>query len=76
MYEPIEWRYLSAALGGSDTAWYIIYPELKLLAVVWSAKPHFTSWIDEEDEFYNFKGRMLYDTGALDWRAGLASTGV
>ena len=76
MYEPIEWRYLSAALGGLDTAWYIIYPELKLLAVVWSAKPHFTSWIDEEDEFYNFKGRMLYDTGAFDWRAGLASTGV
>ena len=76
MYEPIEWRYLSLALGGSDTAWFIIYPELKLLAIVWSAKPHFTSWIDHEDEFYNFKGRMLYDCGAFDWRCGFGGTGL
>ena len=75
MYTPIEWRYLSSTLGGSDTAWFIIYPELKLLTCVWSAKPHFTSWIDHEDEFYNFKGRMLYDVGECDWRCGFASTG-
>ena len=75
-YTPVEWRYLGSALGGSDTAWYIIYTELKLLVCVWSAKPHFTSWIDHEDEFYNFKGRMLYDAGPCDWRTGFASTGL
>ena len=75
-YTPIEWKYLSSALGGSDTAWYIIFPELKLLAIVWSKRPHYSSWIDYKNEFYNFKGRMLYDQGAFDWRCGSASTGV
>ena len=75
-YEMCESIYLSAALGGSNTAWFIIFPELKLCTIVWSARPHFTSWIDEEDEFYNFKGRMLYDAGALDWRMGFGSTGL
>lgn len=75
-YTPIESIYLGSALGGSDTAWFIIYPELKLITLVWSARPHYSSWIDFEAEFYNFKGRMLYDTGACDWRCGFASTGV
>lgn len=75
-YDPIEWRYLCKQLGGSDTAWYIIYQGLNLLKIVWSAKPHFTGWVDEDDELYKFKGRMLYDTGACDWRCGFASTGL
>ena len=75
-YDPIEWRFLAAALGGSDTAWFIIYKELDMLKIIWSAKPHFTSWVDEDNEFYKFKGRMLYDTGAVDWRCGFASTGL
>jgi hypothetical protein len=75
-YEPIEWRYLMASMGGSDTAWYIIFKELNLLKIIWSAKPHFTGWVDEDNEFYKFKGRMLYDTGAVDWRCAFASTGL
>jgi len=75
-YRPVEWRYLMAGLGGSNTAWYIIYPELELLVLVWSARPHFTSWTDDDLELYNFKGRMLYDVGACDWRCGFGSTGV
>ena len=75
-YEPIEWRFLGAAMGGSDTAWYIIYKELDLLKIIWSAKPHFTAWVDEDNEWYKFKGRMLYDTGAADWRCAFASTGL
>lgn len=76
MYEPVEWRYLAAALGGSDTAWYIIFPTLGFLKIVWSAKPHFTSWVDEDNEYYKFKGRMLYALGATNWRLGFGSTGV
>lgn len=75
-YKAVEWRWLAAAFGGSDTAWYIIYPELGFLKVVWSAKPHFTSWVDEDNEFYKFKGRMLYAYGASNWRCGFASTGI
>jgi hypothetical protein len=75
-YDPIEWRYLASDMGGSDTIWGILYPTLKMLKIVWSAKPSFSSWIDEDLERYFFKGRMLYDTGATDWRSIFASTGA
>lgn len=75
-YKPIEWKYLASIHGGSDTAWYIIFVELKLMAIVWSQRPHYFSWIDYKHEFYNFKGRMIYDDGIFDWRCGLGSTGV
>jgi len=75
-YIPVEWLYLSAANGGSDTAWYIIFPWLEHLKVVWTARPHFTSWVDEDSEYYKFKGRMLAAFGVDNWRAGFASTGA
>jgi len=75
-YTPVEWRYLSADLGGSDTAWFIIFKEVNFLKIIWSQRPHFTSWIDEDNEQYKFKGRMLYATGVCSWRAGFASTGL
>lgn len=75
-YNPIQWKYLSAAAGGSDTAWYIIFPELGYLKQVWSAKPHYRSWIQEDEELYVFSGRMLCAVGATNWRCGFASTGL
>lgn len=75
-YEPLMWDYLSAADGGSDTAWYIIYPELGYLKQVWSARPSYRSWIEEDEELYVFSGRMLYAIGACNWRFGFASTGL
>lgn len=75
-YTRVEWRYLSANMGGSDTAWYIIFKELDLLKIIWSAKPHFDSWINKDIETYNFKGRMLYDVGCSGWRALGGSTGL
>lgn len=77
-YQPIEWRYLSAGgiFGGSNTAWYIIYKGLGFLKMINQQKPHFTSWIDEENDSYKFKGRMLYAVGYDNWRFGFASTGL
>lgn len=75
-YNPIQWKYLSAAAGGSDTAWYIIFPELGYLKQVWSAKPHYRSWIQEDEELYVFSGRMLTAVGATNWRFGFGSTGL
>lgn len=75
-YNPVEWKYLSAAAGGSDTAWYILFPELGYLKQVWSAKPHYRSWIQEDEELYVFSGRMLCAVGAVNWRMGFASTGL
>lgn len=74
-YTPIEWRYLSL-FGGSSTAWFIIYKSMGFLKLIWSQKPHFTSWIDEEVDAYKFKGRMLYSCGFDNWRCGFGSTGL
>lgn len=77
-YTPIEWRYLTAGgiFGGSNYAWFIIFKQLGFLKIIWSQKPHFTSWIDEKVDAYLFKGRMLYSCGLDDWRCGFASTGL
>ena len=75
-YTPVEWQYLSAACGGSNTAWFILYPQLGFLKVVMNSQPHFTSWVDEDLEYINFKGRFLYDYGCINWRCGFGSTGV
>jgi len=75
-YDSIEWVYIDSARGGSDTQWHIIFPEMDYLKIVWSARPHFTSWIDEDAELYKFKGRMLYALGASNWRFGFGSTGL
>ena len=75
-YQPVEWRWLAAAFGGSDTAWFIIYPSMKMLKIIWNQKPNFNSWIDYEDEMYVWSGRMLYDYGCTNWRFGFGSTGL
>jgi len=75
-YKQCNWIYLCSQLGGSDTAWYIIYPRLGYFKIIWNAKPHFTSWIDEDKEFYIFKGRCLFASGIDNWRVGFASTGL
>ncbi|MFA6067533.1 MAG: hypothetical protein WC810_03030 [Janthinobacterium sp.] len=75
-YNPLCWRYLSAALGGSDTAWYILFKEVGFLEMVWSARPSFDSWIDKDIEAYIFKGRLMAAASANDWRCGFASTGL
>ena len=75
-YRPVEWVYLSAALGGSDTAWYIIFPWLGYLKFVWREKPNFVSWTDNDIDAYNFKGRTRYITGYDNWRGMFGSTGL
>lgn len=75
-YKPVEWVWLNAANGGSDTAWYIVFKNFGYIKMVWRQKPHFVSWTDYDIEAYNFKGRMRYDTGIDNWRFGFASTGL
>lgn len=76
MYRPLEWRYLAASLGGSDTAWYIIYKELGFFKFIYGARPSFDNWVDKDIEAYVFKGRMMAVAGNSDWRGGFASTGL
>ena len=75
-YRAVENRYLGSWNSGSNTAWYIIFPELGFLKIIWNQKPHFTSWVDEENDAYKFKGRMLYSQGYDNYRLGFGSTGL
>lgn len=75
-YRPIKSTYLSAAQGGSDTAWYIIYPSLKMFKLVFAQKPQFASWIDNLKQRYYFDGWEHFLTAIADWRGGFASTGL
>ena len=75
-YKPVEWVYLSSALGGSDTAWYMIFKQFGYLKLIWRQKPHFVSWTDENTDLYNFKGRMRTIAGCDNWKAGFAATGL
>ncbi len=75
-YDTLEWIYLGAAMGGSDIAWYIIYPSMKMLKLVWSMKPQFASWIDNLHHRYYFDGWQLFVPAITDWRLGFASTGL
>jgi len=75
-YTPVESVYLSAAMGGSDTAWYIIYPGVKSLKIVWAQKPQFASWIDNLKQRYYFDGWEHFLVAISDWRGLFASTGL
>jgi len=75
-YNPNEWVWLSSANGGSDTAWYVIFPWLKHLVFYWRQRPHFTTWINNEIHAYSFEGVTRLSYGADDWRCGFASTGL
>lgn len=75
-YDFMEWIYLSAKMGGSDTAWYIIYPTMKMLKLIWASKPKFASWIANKEHRYYFDGWMWCEAAITDWRVGFASTGL
>jgi hypothetical protein len=75
-YNMVEWDYIGAKLGGSDTAWYIIYPALKNLKLVkHSARPQTATWIDNIHQRYYFDCWLTGVAGAKDWRGLFGSTG-
>ena len=76
-YTPVEWIYLGAELGGSDTAWYIIYPGVKNLKLVKNTEnPQYASWIENLKHRYYFDGWLYADADATDWRGLFGSTGL
>lgn len=75
-YNPVPWKYISAALGGTDTQWHIIWKDLGFLKLVYSGRPSFDNWVDKDIEAYIFKGRMLAVSGFTNWRGHFSSTGL
>lgn len=76
-YEAVEWAWLDAALGGSDTAWFIIYTGLKNIKLIKnSAGLEFASWLDNLKHRFYFDGWLHAQAGIKDWRGLFASTGL
>ena len=76
-YDPVEWAWLANSVGGSDTAWFIIYPDCNNLVMVKNtAAPQYSSWIDNLRHRYYFDGWMYAYPGIKDWRGIFGSTGL
>lgn len=76
-YSSVEWAWIDVALGGSDTAWFIIYPQLKNIKLIKnSAAPQYASWIDNLKQRYYFDGWQHAAASIEDWRGLFGSTGL
>lgn len=68
--------YLSAAAGGSDTAWYVQDGNRHEVNFFWRKKPEF-KWEEDFDSFAaKYRGYMRYSFGVSDWRGIIGSTGL
>lgn len=74
--EIVVMDYLSAAAGGSDTAWFLQDGSRHEMNFFWRTKPEF-KWKEEFDNFVaKYRGYMRYSFGVSDWRGIVGSTGV
>lgn len=74
--ELVVYDYLGEAAGGSDTAWFIMDPNLAELNFFWRVKPEF-KWDEDFDTFVaKYRGYMRFSYGVSDWRGIVGSTGA
>ena len=74
----IVWDYLSAAAGGSDTAFYLFDDKVQKLMWQWAEKANVSrddSLGFKSDTTY-YKGRNYFSYGWADWRGTLCSAGT
>ena len=74
--EVVVYDYLGAAMGGSDTAWFLIDPTYCELNFFWRVKPEF-KWAEDFDTFVaKYRGYMRFSYGVSDWRGIVGSAGA
>lgn len=74
--EIVVLDYLSAAAGGSDTAWFLQDGSRHELNFFWRVRPEF-KWEEDFDTFVaKYRGYMRYSMGVSDWRGLIGSTGL
>ena len=72
----IVYDYLGDGVGGSDTAWFIIDPNVCELNFFWRIKPEF-KWDEDFDTFVaKYRGYMRFSYGVSDWRGIVGSAGT
>lgn len=67
--------YISAAAGGSDTAWFLVTPGNKV-NWFWRNKPVFDNEVDFDTGVSKYKVEVEYVCGFSDWRGVYGSTGT
>jgi len=72
-YTVIPWQYLDTA-----TQWFVIYPSLEPLCLIYREKPYYDSWVDRDNRRYNFEGAMRFSVGVNPggWRGVWGSAGA
>lgn len=73
--KPLVLDYLSAAAGGSDTAWFLIDGMNHELNFFWRIRPEFKNEDDFDTFVSKYRGYMRYSYGYSDWRGIIGSTG-
>lgn len=74
--EIVVMDYLSAAAGGSDTAWFLQDGSRHELNFFWRVRPEF-KWEEDFDSFVSkYRGYMRYSYGVSDWRGLIGSDGI
>ena len=68
--------YLGSAVGGSDTAWFVMDSKRKELNFFWRVKPEFKHAVDFDTFVAKYRGYMRYSFGVSDWRGIVGSAGV
>lgn len=72
----VVYDYIGEASGGSDTAWFLIDPNLCELNFFWRIKPEF-KWDEDFDTFVaKYRGYMRFSYGVSDWRGIVGSPGT
>lgn len=71
------WKYLAAAAGGSDTAWFLEDPAVSELMWQWAEKPgiHEDRSVGFKNDTIYYKGRFYASYGWNDWRGLWGSKG-
>lgn len=73
--EIVVMDYLSAAAGGSDTAWFLQDGSRHELNFFWRIRPEF-KWEEDFDTFVaKYRGYMRYSMGVSDFRGLVGSAG-
>lgn len=72
----VKWDYISAAQGGSDTAWFLIDPEVAELNFFWHDRLSFENTEDFDTMQAKYRAHMAYSVGYSDFRGVVGSAGT
>lgn len=76
-FEVIVWAYLGGAVSnGSDTAWYLIDPDVSQLNFFWRKPLTFGQDNAFSTDEALYKAKMRFSVGFSDWRGVYGSTGA